>query len=182
MDNSNATKCNYCGNTAHHGIERSVITAERAEQLWSERDRASHKLALTAAECEAVKHAWEQLDGSSTFMGAFESVRRSAPTAADHTFTQLVSVFVATCNKAVEVLASEGKDPLYKEFGFSIGPKHARIYTVNRDGSNGSVRAFLGRDGFVRQAKSWKQVGRVVGSPSDCISFVVAPYMAHAKR
>lgn len=92
-------------------------------------------------------------------------------------FPGFVAAFIEACNVRVKLIECDGKIPLYRDFEATIGPKYARISCPK----NG-VRAFIDRDCNVRQAKSWKQVGRIIGKASECFDYVVEPHMALKPR
>jgi len=94
-------------------------------------------------------------------------------------FEVTVEAFVAKLNARSAELAAAGKSPLYKSFGYTMGPKHARIFSIC--GSSRSSRAFFSRDGLIRRADSWKAAGRVLGShDSDgAFAYVLGIYLSY---
>jgi hypothetical protein len=85
-------------------------------------------------------------------------------------FEAQVQAFVTALNDRAIALTAAGRRPLYRDFGFTIGPKHARIFSQHSPGSRSS-RAFFGRDGLLRRADSWKQAGRVLGTVDSAGAF-----------
>jgi hypothetical protein len=75
---------------------------------------------------------------------------------------------VEALNQNVEKRAGKGR-PLYQQFEYMLGQKHARIYTIIGGGK--SAIAFLGRDGFIRRADSWRKTGRILGEHDSRTAF-----------
>lgn len=76
-------------------------------------------------------------------------------------------VMCAALSARAEVFEkNNGKAPLYRDFGFEVGRKYARIFWTDRGGSR-SALAFVDVDGVVRRSDSWKKAGRVLGKCLD---------------
>lgn len=91
-------------------------------------------------------------------------------------FLSKVSAIVNALNTQAAALAAEGKRPLYRNFGFTMGPRHARIFAM-QGGDTRSARAFVGVDGNIRRSDSWKKPGRVLGSHEspDAYAYILGP-------
>jgi len=85
-------------------------------------------------------------------------------------FEATVEAYVAALNARANELIAAGKAPLYLSFGFTMGPKHARIF-ANHGGTSRSSRAFFSRDGLIRRADSWKAAGRILGKHDSADAF-----------
>lgn len=85
---------------------------------------------------------------------------------------------VAALNAAVDAAKAAGKAPLYSNFKFTMGPRHARVFTEN--GGSRSSRAFVGADGVIRRADSWQKPGRVLGAwaSEEARAYVLGPILS----
>lgn len=82
-------------------------------------------------------------------------------------FAAAVAAFVQVLNNDVALQIAKGNRPQYRQFGYTMGSKHARIFSMCEHNDSRSSRMFMSIDGLVRRADSWKQVGRVLGSWAD---------------
>ena len=91
---------------------------------------------------------------------------------------QVTVDFVAALNTLVTEMDAEGRNPLYRNFGFTKGAKFCRVFAEHRGGK--SSRVFVGADGSVYRADSWKQRGRLVGNVADfaALSYCLGMYCA----
>lgn len=69
--------------------------------------------------------------------------------------------FCTALNTRADKLAADGRRPLYRNFGFDLGRKRARIFS---DTGQRSARVFVDAEGIVRRADSWKRPGRTLGA------------------
>ena len=93
------------------------------------------------------------------------------------TLEQQATAFCEALNaRAVELTAKHGIKPLYRNFGFEVGRKYARIFWSTDSGQR-SAAAFVDADGVVRRSDSWKQAGRILGQRDAVavIEFVGGP-------
>lgn len=90
--------------------------------------------------------------------------------------------FTKRLNDNAQALIAQGKKPLYETFGFEMGQKHARVFTVV--GSSRSAHAFVCNDGTIKRADSWKAAGRIIGAThtsDDAFAYVAGPVFGGAK-
>ncbi len=92
------------------------------------------------------------------------------------TLEEQATGFVAALNARAEALIASGKRPIYRNFGFELGRKYARIFWSTDSGAR-SALVFVAADGVVRRADSWKQAGRILGSADaeNVVSWVCGP-------
>lgn len=93
------------------------------------------------------------------------------------TLKETAEAFCVALNaRAAELQAQHGKRPLYRNFGFELGRKYARIFWATDSGQR-SALAFVDADGVVRRSDSWKQAGRVLGQSDarEIIEYVAGP-------
>jgi hypothetical protein len=86
------------------------------------------------------------------------------------------TAFCEALNARAAMLTAEGRRPLYRNFGFELGRKYARIFSTDGAGSR-SASAFVDVEGVVRRADSWKKAGRIVGRCDElaAIAYVGGP-------
>lgn len=91
-------------------------------------------------------------------------------------------MFVARLNAEAQQELAHGRKPLYTTFGYEMGQKHARIFSMC--GSSRSARAFVCNDGTIKRADSWKASGRILGATyesADAFAYVLGPIFGGAK-
>jgi hypothetical protein len=87
------------------------------------------------------------------------------------------TAFCEALNARSNALAVKlGRKPTYRNFGFELGRKYARIFWSTDSGQR-SALAFVDADGVVRRSDSWKAAGRILGQrdAEAVIALVVGP-------
>ncbi len=95
----------------------------------------------------------------------------------EHTIESRAKTLCEALNaRANDLQAKNGKAPLYRNFGYELGRKYARIFWATDSGAR-SALAFVDAEGTVRRSDSWKQAGRVLGHSVDelVIAYVGGP-------
>lgn len=88
--------------------------------------------------------------------------------------TQAKALCEALNARAAALQAEHGKAPLYRNFGYELGRKYARIFWSDKGGGR-SALAFVDAEGVVRRADSWKKAGRLLGHRVDVVDYVGGP-------